>query len=119
MNEDTKDIRFVSPDKLTTLEEYAVALLSGLISLKTLEGFNIAAFNKGLLDEDESETCKTICWEIKRLLALYHTQINNVLDRTELTERDILDSLKSIMPDVKKSRKKNSNKKEIEDERPS
>ena len=85
-----KEIQFVNAEELTSLEQYGAALLSSLISLKTLESFHIAAFNKGLLDDDESETGKTICWEIQRLIALYKTQIENVLDRTELKEEDIL-----------------------------
>ena len=73
-----KDIQFVNAEELQTLEQYGASLLSSLISLKTLESFHIAAFNKGLLDEDEAETGKTICWEIQRLVALYKTQIENV-----------------------------------------
>src|ERR1044071_5772989 len=96
-----KEIKFVNAESLSTLEEYGAALLSSLISLKTLEAFHIAAFNKGLLDEDEAETGKTICWEIQRLIALYKTQIENVLDRTELKEEEILQSLRSMMPDIK------------------
>lgn len=112
-----KEIKFVNAEDLNSLEDYGAALLSSLISLKTLEAFHIAAFNKGLLDEDEAETGKTICWEIHRLIALYKTQIENVLDRTELNEEDILQSLKGMMPDVKIPRKKkNIKKKENKDE---
>jgi len=101
-----KDIKFVNAEELSNLEEYGAALLSSLISLKTLESFHIAAFNKGLLDEDEAETGKTICWEIQRLIALYKTQIENVLDRTELNQDQIIQSLKAMMPNIKLPRKK-------------
>lgn len=101
-----KEIQFVDAKQMKTLEHYAASLLSGMISLRTLSTFHLAAFNKGLLDEDESETGKTLCWEIQRLLALYQTQINHVLDRTELNEKDIIHSLKMMMPNVKIPKKK-------------
>lgn len=107
-----KDIKFVNAEDLSTLEEYGTALLSSLISLKTLQAFHIAAFNKGLLDQDEAETGKTILWEIDRLIALYKTQIENILDRTELNQDDIIAGLKSMMPNVKIPRKKKNVKKE-------
>jgi hypothetical protein len=109
-----KDAQFVSAAELQTLEQYGAALLSSMISLRTLESFHIAAFSKGILDEDESETGKTICWEIQRLLALYKTQIENILDRTQLSEEEVLQSLKAMMPSVKIPRKrKHTKKKEV------
>jgi hypothetical protein len=107
-----KEIKFVNADELSSLEEYGASLLSSMISLRTLEGFHVAAFNKGLLDEDEQETGKTICWEIQRLMSLYKTQIENVLDRTDLKEEDILQSLKAMMPDVKIPRKRKKKSKD-------
>ena len=101
-----KDIQFVSAEGLENLEQYGASLLSSIISLKTLESFHIAAFNKGLLDDDEAETGKTICWEIQRLLALYKTQIENIMDRTELNEQQVIDGLREMMPNVKIPRKR-------------
>lgn len=112
-----KEVKFVNAEDLSSLEEYGAALLSSLISLKTLEAFHIAAFNKGLLDEDEAETGKTICWEIQRLIMLYKTQIENVLDRTELSEDQVMTSLKAMMPDIKLPRKKKNIKKKASEEK--
>lgn len=106
-----KDAIFVSAENLTTLEQYGAALISSVISLKSLEGFHYAAFNKGLLDEDEAETGKTICWEIQRLLQLYKTQVENILDRTELNEEEIIQSLRDMVPNIKIPRKKKNVKK--------
>lgn len=106
-----KEVKFVNAEDLSSLEEYGAALLSSMISLRTLEGFHIAAFNKGLLDDDEAETGKTICWEIQRLMSLYKTQIENILDRTELSEEQVLQSLKAMMPNVKIPRKRKYTKK--------
>lgn len=95
------DIQFVNPTQMKTLEQYGAALLSGMISLKTLEAFHIQAFSIGLLDQDEEEAGKTICWEIQRLIALYKTQMQNVLERTAISETEVIDSLKLMMPNVK------------------
>ncbi len=97
-----KEIQFVNAEDLE--------------SLKTLEGFHIAAFNKGILDEDESETGKTIVWEIHRLLALYKTQLENIMDRTELDEKMVIESLRSMMPNIKIPRKRKYTKK-VKDEK--
>lgn len=97
-------IELVSANKLKTLEEYGASLLSGIISLKTLEAFHIHAFKKGLLDEDEQETGKTICWELQRLITLYRTQIDHILDRTELNEQAVIDGLAKMMKTTKKIR---------------
>lgn len=109
-----KEVKFVNADELSTIEQYGAALLSSMISLKTLESFHIAAFTKGILDDDETETSKTICWEIQRLMSLYKTQIQNVLDRTNLSEKEVMNSLKSMIPNAKlpKTVKKTNKKKE-------
>lgn len=107
-----KDIQFVNAEELTTLEQYGASLISAMISLKTLESFHLAAFKKGILDQDETETSTTICWEIQRLLSLYKKQIGNVLDRTELKEDDIIQNLRAMMPNVKIPRKRKNIKKD-------
>jgi len=111
-----KEIKFVNAEDLNNLEEYAASLLSSIISLKTLEAFHISAFNKGLLDEDEAETGKTIVWEIHRLINLYKIQIENVLDRTEINQEQIIEGLKSMMPNIKIPRKRKYTKKEKKNE---
>lgn len=109
------DIQFVNPAQMKTLEQYGAALLSGMISLKTLEAFHIQAFTIGLLDEDESEAGKTICWELQRLIALYKTQMQNVLDRTAIDESQVIDSLRLMMPNVKIPRKRTTKRKKKEE----
>lgn len=101
-----KEVQFVNADKLETLEQYGAALLSSMISLRTLESFHTEAFQKGLLDKDEEENGETICWEIRRLMALYRQQVENVMERCELDEGKVIEALKAIMPDVKIPRKR-------------
>jgi hypothetical protein len=101
-----KEPQFVNAEQLETLEQYGAALLSSMISLRTLESFHIAAFTKGLLEEDEEETGKTMCWELRRLMALYKQQIENIMERCDLDEQKVMDSLKMLIPNTKLKRKK-------------
>ena len=95
-------IRFVSADELSTLEDYAASLVSGLVTINSLGKFHAIADSKGLLSEDESELCKTIIWELSRLIRLYQTQATNVLERTEITAEDMLKKLNGMVPALKK-----------------
>lgn len=93
-----KGIVFVEASKMQILEHYASSLLSGLASLKTLELYHVQAFKKGLLDEVEQETGKTICWEIQRLISLYQTQIQKIVERTGLDENEVIEEFKKLFP---------------------
>jgi len=93
-----KELQFVNAEQLKTLDQYAAALISSMISLRTLESFHIAAFKKGILDEVEGSTANALCGRIDKLLKLYQTQIENVLERTEITEQQLLENLQSLMP---------------------
>lgn len=67
--------------EINSLDKYAQALVSSIISAQTLEAIQIKAYKEGLLEEDEEELSKTICWELKRLIGLYKTQLENISDR--------------------------------------
>jgi hypothetical protein len=107
-----KDIQFVTAEELSTIEQYGAALLSSMLSVQTLGAFHIAAFNKGLLDEDEAETGKTILWELQRLQSLYKAQIQHVLDRTQINEEEIMAALRKMMPHAEIPKKRSRKKKE-------
>jgi len=96
-----KDFIFVDPADLKDLEQYAASLLSGIASLKTLEAYHMEGYKKGLFDEDEEETSKTICWEIRRLISLYQVQLEKIIDRTGFDENIALNYFKQTMPDIK------------------
>ena len=108
------DIKLVNADEMETLEHYGAALLTSMLSLKTLEKYQLIAFKKGILSDDEKECSKTICWEIQRLLGLYKSQMGYVLERTGLDEQQIIDGLRSSFPEIKMPRKKETKKKESE-----
>ncbi len=98
------NVRFVSAEQMKTIEDYAASLLSGIISLQTLASFHLQAESKGLLQSDESEACKTMIWEIRRLINIYLTQMKSILERTELTQEDLVKSLELMVPEMKKKR---------------
>lgn len=105
-----KEVNFVNADELKTLEEYGAALLSSMISLKTLRQFHISVFKLGLLDDGEVKNAETICWRIDQLLTSYKEQVENILERTQMKEEDILQSLRKIMPQAKIPRKRKETK---------
>lgn len=100
------EIKLVKPDKLKNLDEYAVSLLTSMFSLKTLDAYHMAAFNLGLLEEDEIKNIESINHAITSLLMLYKFQMENVLERTSITEEEILLELRKIMPEVDIPRKR-------------
>lgn len=107
------DIQFVNASAIKTLEHYAAALMSGMISLRTLEQFHVIAFTKGLLDEDQAERGKTICWEIRRLVLLYKAQMDDVLEHVDMDEQSIITALAALTCDVKVKKQR---KKKVKDE---
>ncbi len=74
------EIKLVEASKMKSLEDYLVALVTGMISLKTLESFHVQAVNLGVLKEDQECRANTILWDFKRLNKLYHDQADSVLE---------------------------------------
>ena len=106
------EFTFVNPKDMQNLEQYAGSLLSGMASLKTLECYHLEAFKKGLFDDVEEETSKTICWEIQRLLALYKNQLTKIVERTGFDEEKAINHFRQIMPDVQIPKKRKPKKKD-------
>jgi len=104
-------IRLVNARDLETLEDYATSLLTGVASLKTLELYHLIAFNKGILEEDEVKLSESIRHDLERLMNLYKTQMENILDRTNITQQDILNHFRQIMPEIEIPRKRKYTKK--------
>lgn len=64
---------------LKTLEDYAIILTTNLITLLTLQNLQVRALEIGIMKEDMNERANTMIWDIRRLLKLYQTQLNEVL----------------------------------------
>lgn len=109
-------IRLVNAEDLETLEDYATSLLTGVASLKTLYFYHLIAFNKGILEEDEVKLSESIRYDLERLMKLYVTQMENILDRTSITQTDIINALRKTMPEIQIPRKRKYQKKPKEKE---
>jgi len=98
------DHTFVDSKNLKTLEQYAIALVSGMISLKTLENYHIRANEIGILTEDLICRANTIVWDIRRDIKLYRDQLESVLELLPDTfnAETIIHTLKDLH--VKKAR---------------
>jgi hypothetical protein len=106
-----KEINLVKATEINTLEEYATVLLTSMGSLQTLGGYQASVLTKGILEEDEAKIVGYILDSIKALLNLYRSQTENILDRTETTEEEILKGLMKLMPEMEIPRKRRTTKK--------
>lgn len=74
------DFTYVDPKKMKSLEDYAVSLVTGILSLKTMESFHIRAVDLGIMPEDIACRCNTIIWDLRRSMHIYHEQLESVLE---------------------------------------
>lgn len=99
------DMKFVNAADMENLEQYAAALLWGVISLQTLASFHIHAAKKGLLThQDEQEGVATLDWEIKRLIGLYKNQLEIIQERTPIDQAKMLRELSKVVPNAMKKK---------------
>ena len=82
---------------IKTLEQYVTALLTAMISLQSLEGYEVEALSKGFLQSDEEETSKSICWELRRLMTLYTKQCEQVLERAPMDTAKVITELQAMI----------------------
>lgn len=90
------NFKFVNADSISTLEQYGASLITAVLSLRTLEMSQVAAYKAGVLSEDEQELSKTICWELRRLMALYKEQGNNINARAHIDQESVLKALSDM-----------------------
>lgn len=74
------NLTLVDAKNMKTLEDYAIALVTGLLTLKTLESFQIRSVELGILKEDQACRTNTIVWDIRRMLKLYQDQTESILE---------------------------------------
>ena len=74
------ETKYVDAKKMKTLEDYLIALVTGLISLRTLESFHVQAVDMGILKEDQMCRANTIVWDMKRMQKLYSDQAATILE---------------------------------------
>ena len=83
---------------MKSLDDYCMALVSGILSLQTLESFHIRAVEIGILKEDMECRANTIVWDLRRCIKIYHTQLAEALDLLpdEMNIAKLIEDLKKI-----------------------
>lgn len=74
------DHTLVEPKNLKSLEDLSVFLTAGMLSLMTLQNIQVRAIEIGIMKEDQNERANTIVWDIRRLINLYQTQLDSILE---------------------------------------
>lgn len=106
------EFKHFSPEEMESLDQYAIALVLGMISLKSLVGFHQKALDLGILKEDQECRLNTIIWDIGRLNRLYLMQAESVLELLpdKINVDTILEALKAKeLPKKRKKREKIKN----------
>ncbi len=74
------EITYIDEKNLKTLEDYCVFLVTGMLSLKTLQNMHVKAIEIGILPEDMACRSNTMIWDIRRLIKLYQEQLETILE---------------------------------------
>lgn len=74
------DLTHVDAKNMKSLEDYAVCLVMGLLSLKTLETYQARVMQLGILKEDQECRTNTILWDLHRMMKMYQDQADSVLE---------------------------------------
>lgn len=71
---------FVDEKSLKSLEDYAVIACSAVLTLTTLQNFQVRAIEIGIMPEDMNERANTMIWDLRRLIKQYQDQANSALE---------------------------------------
>ena len=85
--------------KLNSLEDYAVLLVTGLMTLTTLQNLQVRAIELGIMKEDMNERANTIIWDLRRLAKHYQNQSEATLELvgSDINVQAIIDGFKKDM----------------------
>jgi len=70
----------VDLNSLKNLEDYAVLLASGFLSIETLHNFQVRAIEIGIMPEDMNERANAMIWDLRRLMKHYENQLGAALE---------------------------------------
>ncbi len=74
------DHTFVDEKSLKSLEDYAVLLTAGIMTLQTLHNLQVKCLSLGIMPEDMSERATSIIWSLRAMMKHYETQLNSALE---------------------------------------
>lgn len=104
------EIKQVKLKDMKTLDDYLTCLITSSASLKTLGAYQALACEKGFLEEDEFKAADAILANITHLLNIYNSQVNNIRERIDVSEDEIMNRVRQVMPDLKIPRKRKNAK---------
>lgn len=90
---------FVSSDKLKTLEQYLCSLISGLISMRSLDAYQDKALTLGILPDECEDYARGMMYETRRLIQIYQKMIQLVEERVELDVETVLEQFQEMVRD--------------------
>lgn len=74
------DHTYVDEKNLKSLEDLAVVLVTGILTLQTLHNLQVKAIDLGIMPDEMATRTNTILWDLRRLMKLYQEQTENVLE---------------------------------------
>ena len=91
------EYNFVDSDKMKTLEDYAVSIVMGMMSIKTIMAYHAKAVSIGILTEDQICTANTVLWDLSNVIKRCIGQADSVLELVEgdITIEHIIERLKA------------------------
>ena len=104
------EIKQVKLKEMKTLDDYLTCLITSSASLKTLGAYQALACEKGLLEDDEYKAAEAILANITHLLNIYKSQVDNIRERVDVSEDEIMNRVRKVMPDLKIPRKRSNTK---------
>ncbi len=111
-----KEIKQVKLTDMKSLDDYLTCLITSSASLKTLGAYQALACEKGFLEEDEFKVSNAILVNITHLLNIYKSQVDNIRERVDVSEDEIMNRVRQVMPDIKIPQKRKNLKNRKPDE---
>jgi hypothetical protein len=110
INADKKNLEsfYLEGKQLKNLDDLAVYLATGFLSLNTLHNNQVRAIQIGIMPEDLNERANTIAYDIRRLMKLYETQLGEVLNLLpdDFSAQDTIKNLSKRMKKLAKTKVK-------------
>lgn len=100
----------ISCENIKKIEDYGTLLVCAMLSVASLESYETTTYQLGLFQNEEEETSKTICWELRRLMQLYTQQFKQIAERCELNKDTVVLALQKLMTEKRAKRKPRAKK---------
>lgn len=99
------ELKLVNAKEMNSLEQYLFAIVTGMLSIKTIAEFHIQAIKLGILKEDQECRVNTIIWDCKRILKILQDQAESI---KELLPDEF--SIENVIKELAKQSPKNKKK---------